>query len=289
MRIVDISSYQALTAATKAYIEQAEAVIIKVTQGTSYVNPYWKQQLSYAISKGKLTGLYHYASGGSVTAEANFFVSTIGPFGRNCLLFVDWESGSNRSWGSATWSLSFSNTVYALTNKRAHPYVAASAIGQVANMASNHVLWVAGYPVNANSWTVPRFPYNVSPWESYTLWQFTSNGIDRSTSNLTAAQWVSLATNNEISSVSTLRTSGNEDDMPNQMLYCCRKGTDGKGAVIGPMKFFDGSRIHPLSHPDEMKAIRMTYRNNTGKNLPSFTFTTEPWMARFEAAIKRVA
>jgi hypothetical protein len=84
------------------------------------------------------------------------------------------------------------------------------------------------------------------------------------------------------------KTTG-DDDMPYAFVYAHRKGSDGRGAIVGPMKYFDGQSIHPLAHGDELKALQMTFKNATGKELPSYTFTTDAWMARFEAAAKRIS
>ena len=39
---------------------------------------------------------------------------------------------------------------------------------------------------------------------------------------------------------------------------------DGKG----PVYYFDGLSIHPLSHPDEKQVLNMIYKENNGKDMP---------------------
>ena len=42
----------------------AQVVIVKATQGTTYVNPKANHQYELAKNLGKLVGTYHYAGGG---------------------------------------------------------------------------------------------------------------------------------------------------------------------------------------------------------------------------------
>jgi len=53
--------------------------------------------------------------------------------------------------------------------------------------------------------------------------------------------------------------------------------------------YYDGSAIHPLSHPDEVEAINMVYRACNGKDIPRFRLGTKeaPWANRFSAAVNR--
>ena len=70
---IDIASHQA--GMNPAQVD-ADFVIVKSTQGTSYTNPYYKQHYQQAKSAGKLLGLYHYVAGTGAKAEAKFFVDS---------------------------------------------------------------------------------------------------------------------------------------------------------------------------------------------------------------------
>lgn len=64
----------------------------------------------------------------------------------------------------------------------------------------------------------------------------------------------------------------------------CFYTVDGKGPVI----WFDGQNLHPLSHPDEMNILNTIYKDNNGKDMPSYNWLSKaPWHKRLEAAIKR--
>lgn len=53
--------------------------------------------------------------------------------------------------------------------------------------------------------------------------------------------------------------------------------------------YFDGQSVHPLSHPDELNILTRIYKDNNGKEMPSYQFTKEaPWHKRLEAAANRI-
>lgn len=195
LKFVDISSYNSTSDAT---LPGVNGTIIKATQGTWYVNPSCNAQYAAAKNAGKLLGLYHYAEGGNPESEAEYFIKNISNYVGSAVLALDWEQGENNSWGNANWALRFVNKVHSLTGVYPIVYVQASAIAQVASCVSVSGLWVAGYPTDTASWNVPSFPYKISPWEYYTLWQFTSSKgkLDRNVANITAAGWKSLANPN---------------------------------------------------------------------------------------------
>ena len=170
-------------------------VIVKATQGTTYTNPYHKQQIEVALKRGQKIGLYHYAAGGSAKKEAQFFYSKAKPWVGKATLWLDWESYQNKAWGSKSWCLTFLDELERLSGVRGGVYVQASALSQVANCASKSALWVAGYPVaSRDSWTAPKYPYGTGAWKTWSIWQYTSaGGTDRNTSRLTAEAWDKLA------------------------------------------------------------------------------------------------
>lgn len=54
--------------------------------------------------------------------------------------------------------------------------------------------------------------------------------------------------------------------------------------------YFDGTEAHPLTHPDEVTAIREVYKICTGSEMPIFEYGSKeaPWAARlFEGASRR--
>lgn len=73
-----------------------------------------------------------------------------------------------------------------------------------------------------------------------------------------------------------LPTSGGFDEMN------CTYTIDGGSTVY----WFDGQRIHKLTHPDQLKVIRDIYKANTGRDMPAFKWTSgAPYYMRLEQAI----
>lgn len=65
----------------------------------------------------------------------------------------------------------------------------------------------------------------------------------------------------------------------------CVYTVKGKSCVY----YFDGQSVHPLGHPDELNILTRIYRDNNGKEMPSYKFTNSaPWHVRLESAAKRI-
>lgn len=278
MRVLDISSHQGMSAQTQEMIRESDAVIVKVTEGRWYVNPFWVQQVEYALSQGKRLGLYAYASGSSASAESDYFTTTARRFISRAILFTDWESYGNSAWGSRTWAKEFSDRCKITCGKRADPYVQASAIWQVANMSSDHMLWVAGYPDMRQSWDAPSFQYNISPWKTYGLWQYTSGGgYDRSISTITPQQWDAMASGSDNANIENNRG----EDMFGCIIWIddAHSGyPKGLGCYWSP-----STGVIPLPSRDDIAAINVVSKYYTGKNLPEVHSSSKaPWVVRYQ-------
>lgn len=192
LKVVDVYSGSPRSYATDP---NADAIIVKATQGTGYVNPFCDIDYQAAKKAGKLLGVYHYAAGGDPISEANYFLKNVKGYIHEAILGLDWESAQNASWGNANWSRQFVNEVHRQTGVWPIIYVQFSAVWQVANCASDCGLWGAGYPWYTNSWTVPPFlaSYHFAPWQALTGWQFTGNTKDRSLFYVDANGWRAIA------------------------------------------------------------------------------------------------
>ena len=172
----------------------AQGVIVKATQGTSYVNPRCNHQYELAGQLGKLRGLYHYAGGGNPEAEAQYFINNIKNYVGKAVLILDWESYQNASWGNTSWARRFVDEVHRLTGVWCLIYVQESALWQVANCANTCGVWVAKYlSMNWNSWTLPDMSVSSGAFACLTGWQFTGGDMDRSIFYLDANGWNRIA------------------------------------------------------------------------------------------------
>jgi cell wall-associated NlpC family hydrolase len=76
-------------------------------------------------------------------------------------------------------------------------------------------------------------------------------------------------------------TTSGDDEMPYVFCYVSEN--------FPGVKFFDGTRIHNLTNPDELAILKTTFAQTTGKQLPILTIGQKkaPWNIRFEDAIHR--
>ena len=63
MNVIDVSGWQS---ADVTRVVDADAAIVKITEGGGYVNPSWRSQTDWARQTGKACGGYHYADGGNL-------------------------------------------------------------------------------------------------------------------------------------------------------------------------------------------------------------------------------
>lgn len=192
LKFIDISSHQSTSTAG---MDGIDGVIVKATQGTTYVNPKCDPQYQLAKSKGRLLGVYHYAAGGNPEAEADYFIKNIQGYLKEAVPALDWEAGSNASWGSTTWAERFVNRFHDKTGVWPLLYTNLEGIKQCKSLVNRCGLWFAGWPTNGPGWNVPNFNYNISPWTAYTLWQFTSQNetLDLNIGNISKEGWKAIA------------------------------------------------------------------------------------------------
>ena len=184
-------------------------MIVKFTQGTTYLNPYADRQYSMAKAAGKLLGAYHYAEGKSATAEAQYFVNHLGNRVGECILALDWEGNQNSVFGTGkdvAWCKEFLDEVYRLTGVRALIYMSKSVCRKYnwSSVAKDYPLWCAQYKSNSTT------DYQSSPWtdnngfgawERDTIRQYSSRGriagydanIDLDLAYMSADEWRAMA------------------------------------------------------------------------------------------------
>lgn len=151
MNVIDVSGWQSPDVTR---VVDADAAIVKITEGNGYTNPSWSSQIQWAQQTGKACGGYHYANGGNVTAEVNHYPNRFSGYVGQCVLALDWESGGNSAWGNGDWVRQWVNLVYRRTKVWPIVYVQDSAVGQIPSDVRAHcMLWKAQYAsMNATGW-----------------------------------------------------------------------------------------------------------------------------------------
>jgi GH25 family lysozyme M1 (1,4-beta-N-acetylmuramidase) len=93
MNGIDISGHQN---GIDLSVVPCDFVIIKATQGTSFVSKDFRRQVEQALMLGKLTGVYHYANGAGVNIEADHFIDVVKPYLGKVILCLDWENNKDK-------------------------------------------------------------------------------------------------------------------------------------------------------------------------------------------------
>lgn len=189
---VDVAVYQPtdLSAYCKA---GASFAIVKLTEGTDYVNPKASKQVASSRANHMYTHAYHFARFGSSVSqarkEAAYFIkeAKAQDISQKRMLWLDWESGSgNVVTGSKAANtaaiLAFMDAIKA-AGWRPGLYSGASLLRSAIDTTQvikkyGTCLWVASYPTMS---AVSTADFNYFPsMDGVAIWQFTSNwhGLD---------------------------------------------------------------------------------------------------------------
>ena len=126
----------------------SDFVIVKATQGTWLTISCCDSQYQAAKAAGKLVGVYHYAEGGNVQAEADYFLGNIAGYIGEAMLILDWERADNSDFGNSAWPTAWCDYVYSKTGVRPVIYMSGSVASDYdfsAARAGNYGLWEAYY------------------------------------------------------------------------------------------------------------------------------------------------
>ena len=191
---VDVASYQP-TDLSVYHKAGASFAIVKLTEGTDYVNPKADKQVASSRANHLYTHAYHFArfgsSVGQAKKEAAYFIKEAKKLdiSKKRMLWLDWESGS----GNTVTGPKASNTAAILAFMQAikaagwRPGLYSGASLMRTAIDTKQVikkfgtcLWVASYPTMA---AVSTANFNYFPsMDGVAIWQFTSNwhglGVD---------------------------------------------------------------------------------------------------------------
>lgn len=171
MQGIDISGWQAGIDLAKV---PCDFVIVKATQGVSFVSDACDAQVQQAISLGKPFGFYHYVNGSGAQAEADFFVDNCtGYFGKG-IPCIDWESGENSAWGDTDYLKRLVQRVIDRTGVKPLIYASASSFPWDVAQALDCGAWVAQYADN-NATGYQNSPWNEGAYEC-AIRQYSSHG-----------------------------------------------------------------------------------------------------------------
>lgn len=157
MNGIDISNWQNGINLSKVPCDFA---IVKVTEGTNYISPDWKRQYKQAKASGKCLGIYHYANGGNVKTEADFFLKQVKDCIGEAILVLDWEGENNPSFGKndASWVKQWLDYVHKKTKVKPLLYISQSVMYKFKNIG-DYAFWIAQY-ANMNATGYQSKPWN---------------------------------------------------------------------------------------------------------------------------------
>jgi GH25 family lysozyme M1 (1,4-beta-N-acetylmuramidase) len=198
---VDVASFQGQPTWSSVYAAGKRFVIAKATEGTSYTNPYYSQQIG-ATSASLVAGAYHFASYGSATAEADHFYAVASGAMKAGYLrpTLDIEGAVPSGWGKTSvsnWVTSFGAEVAAKSGGASMMvYTSQSyAASYFDSSVTQYNFWIAHYN-GQNSQT--GSPGTTTPFSTWAIWQYTSTGtvsgisgnVDHDVANGTMAGYV---------------------------------------------------------------------------------------------------
>lgn len=170
LHFIDISSYQA-DLNLVAVSSSIQGVIVKATQGTTYVNPYCDRHYQQAKSANLLRGFYHYAGIDKPEAEAEYFWNNCRNYFRDGIPVLDWEGAQ-----SVDWVNRFVRHLKDISGIWCWIYANPWRFNQ-GGVEKNCARWIADYPAishptfaQAAKWKCPKADGNV------VAWQFCSDG-----------------------------------------------------------------------------------------------------------------
>ena len=150
-------------------------VICKATEGTTFVDSTCDRFYQQAKKNGKLLGVYHYADGGDVHKEADFFINNCKNYIGEAILILDWESKGNASFGKDdfNWVKTWLDYVHAKTGVKPMLYISKSIMNKFKGIG-DYGLWIAQY-ANYNPTGYQEKPWNEGAYKC-AMRQYTSSG-----------------------------------------------------------------------------------------------------------------
>ena len=169
-------------------------IIVKATEGLTYVSPSCDKQVQATIKSDRLFGFYHFGRNNDPIKEADFFIKNCKGYFYNGIPVLDWEDNQ-----SVEWVNKFVNRVYEKTGIWCWIYGNPWRFNQ-GNVEKNCGRWIAQYP-STKPTVLNSNPGNHIKTDGVVCWQFSSNGkvdgyngkLDLNHAYLTKENWKKYA------------------------------------------------------------------------------------------------
>ena len=180
LRFIDISGNNSLK--PRDVKSSIDAVMVKATEGASYVSSACDPDVQDAKQNGIPWGFYHYARNNDATTEADFFYRNCKNYFNEGIPCLDWEEGQ-----SAEWVNEFVRRVHELSGVWPWIYASKATFNSHSGVEPNCGRWVAQW-LGSSVDTFSEAESNSKPKLGEGLicaWQFTSKGrLDGYSGNL---------------------------------------------------------------------------------------------------------
>lgn len=189
LRVIDAASHQGDMAQGNMSFD---ALIVKATEGCTYVNPYCEGEFQEALKLGKKLGVYHFArnaNGNTPEAEAAFFIENTKGYIGKAIPVLDWEDTDP---SNVAWALKWLQLVEKAYGCKPLIYMSESVVNRYdwsAVAGADYGLWCAKYKDSVPDYNWDMAGAGPAPsvkyWKTMALWQWTSAGrIDGHGGNL---------------------------------------------------------------------------------------------------------
>jgi len=168
---IDISHWQGFPDFEKVAADGVLAVILKATEGTSYVDPNRKTNYAAATKAGLACCCYFWLKpGASAREQAEFFLATVDPIeGERVVIDYEEEGCTLQGLREAVQALLDCDRNLQIAVYSGH--LLKQQLGDSCDefLRDNTSLWLAHYTTGAPSWPA-------GTWPQWSLWQFTDEG-----------------------------------------------------------------------------------------------------------------
>lgn len=226
---IDVSQWQGAIDFNAVKNENIQIVYIKASEGTGYVDPYFRKNYEGAKENNLNIGFYHYLTArteNEAILEAEHFTNVISGTTPECKLAMDFESFGNLTNEEINnISFAFLRKVQELTNREMVIYSDTYNARNVFSyeLASEYPLWVAEYGVEV--------PQDNGKWSSWIGFQYTDegriNGINTYVDRNKFTEQIFNSSSEKIPERNEVQTGENAGDT---FIYTVRKG-DTLGAI----------------------------------------------------------
>lgn len=174
VQVIDISSFQGAVDFARVRTSGVRAVICKATEGTTFVDAWFRRNWAGIRNAGLIRGAYHFGRPKFPAAgQAEHFVRTVGPLMPGDLPYsLDIEVDDGQSAPAIeVWVGAFVRRMVELTGRKPIIYTGPGFWnGKVrSKLFGSHPLWVAHYTTRP----APQIP---TGWDHWHIWQHSSDG-----------------------------------------------------------------------------------------------------------------